>query len=81
MAYKNENKCSATLEKAVDDDDDDNNDDDDDDDDDDNSTPQHTSSTDSKIPGNSLTLILKIYSSIQEQIEKIKTLFLSKSYC
>ena len=65
MAYKNENKCSATLEKA----------DDDDDDDDDNSTPQHRSSIDSKIPGNSLTLILNFYSSIQEQIEKIKTYY------
>ena len=57
MAYKNENKCSATFDNAVvivDDDDDD----DDDDDNDYNSTPQCTSTIDLKIPGNSLTLIL-----------------------
>ena len=44
-------------------------DDDDNNDDDDNSTQQCTSSTDSKIPGYSITLIQRFYFSIQKQIE------------
>ena len=67
MALKNQNKSSANLDNAVVDDDDD--DDDDDNDDDDNSTQQCTSSTDSKIPGYSITLIQRFYFSIQKQIE------------